>query len=63
MKPAFQALGVLLAIYVICAIASGTVYAKDKWSYSAIHRDETPGRFWTIVVIYAGLSAALCFVF
>ncbi|MCW5569619.1 MAG: hypothetical protein KIT78_00825 [Steroidobacteraceae bacterium] len=63
MKPFFQALGVLLAIYVLYAIASGTVYAKDKWSYSAIRRDETPGRYWTVIGIYVGLGLALYFVF
>ncbi|MCC6194056.1 MAG: hypothetical protein IT518_06250 [Burkholderiales bacterium] len=63
MKPFFQTLGVLLAIYVIYAIASGTVYAKDKWSGRAWRRDETPGRYWTVIVIYAGLSLALYFVF
>lgn len=63
MKPVFQALGILLAIYVIYALANGTVYAKHRWSYKAFRRDESPGTYWPIIVIYAGLSLALYFVF
>ncbi len=63
MKPFFQTLGVLLAIYVIYAIASGAVHTKDKWRGATVRRDESPGQFWVIVAIYAGLSLALYFVF
>lgn len=63
MKPLFQALGTLLALYVVYAIASGRVYAKHRWSGKAVLRDESPGWFWTTIAIYAALSLALFFVF
>ena len=63
MKPLFQTLGVLLAIYVIYAIASGRVYTKDRWKGTTLERDAQPGQYWTVIVIYAGLSLALYFVF
>ena len=63
MKPLFQTLGVLLAIYVIYAIASGRVHTKDHWKGATLERDAQPGQYWTVIVIYAGLSLALYFVF
>jgi hypothetical protein len=63
LKPFFQTLGVLLAIYVIYALACGRVYAKDRWKGATFERGVQPGRYWTTIVIYAGLSAALYFVF
>ncbi|MBV6417461.1 MAG: hypothetical protein CMLOHMNK_02161 [Steroidobacteraceae bacterium] len=63
MKPLFQVLGVLLALYVLYALASGRVYAKDRWWGRSFARDAEPGVYWSIIVIYTGLSLALYFVF
>jgi len=62
-KPLFHALAVLLAIYVLYAAYSGTVYAKDRWTGKAIHKSESPREFWTVIAIYAGLALALWFIF
>jgi len=59
----FQALGAALAVYVLYAVYSGTVHAKDRWKSKAIYKEDSPREFWTVIAIYAGLSLALCFVF
>lgn len=50
MKLAFQALGVLLAVYVLYVAYSGTVYAKDRWAGKAIQKEESPREFWGVIV-------------
>lgn len=63
MKPLFQTLGVLLALYVAYAIATGSVVVKDRWKSKRVQRDDTPREFWICIAIYAGLTVALLFVF
>jgi hypothetical protein len=59
----FKGIGILLAFYVCYAAATGAVYAKSGASGKTISRQESPREFWTVIVIYAGLSIALITVF
>lgn len=59
MQSVFDLLGVGLAIYVVYAAATGSVYAKHRAWGRAVVRQEEAGYFWTIIVIYALLAAAL----
>jgi len=62
-KPPFQVLGALLALYIAYAIVTGRVFAKHRWWGKTILRDESPGEFWTVIALYAALTLALVFVF
>lgn len=59
----FKMLGVLLAIYTLYSALRGEVYAKERAWGRHFRRDEEPRMFWTIIVIYSGLSIALLTVF
>lgn len=59
----FKLLGVMLAIYVLYAIKAGEVYAKSGASGRMVSRNESPGYYWTVIAIYAGLGIALVTVF
>lgn len=59
MQSVFDLLGAGLAVYVAYAIATGSVYAKQRAWGRAVTRQEESGYFWTIIVIYALLAAAL----
>lgn len=63
MKPLFQTFGVLLALYVAYAIATGSVVVKDRWKSKRVSRDEAPREFWICIAIYAALTLALLFIF
>lgn len=63
MKPLFQALGALLALYVAYAIATGSVVVKDRWKSKRVRRDDAPREFWVCIAIYAALTVALLFWF
>jgi hypothetical protein len=59
----FKGLGVVLALYVAYALSVGKVYAKrGPWGVTWA-RSENPFWYWSTVVIYAILSAALAFLF
>jgi hypothetical protein len=59
----FKALGALVALYTIYAAASGEVYAKSGTGGRTVSRQDSPGYFWAVIGIYAGLSFALIMVF
>lgn len=59
----FDALGVLLALYVGYAIANGGVCVKAGFRARTLLRHESPEEFWMAIVIYSGLSIALITVF
>jgi hypothetical protein len=59
----FKAIGIVLALYTLYAVASGRVYAKSGPGGRTISRQDTPIYFWIVITIYAGLSIALTFVF
>lgn len=59
----FKFLGVVLAAYVCYAAVSGRVYAKSGVSGRHVLREESPGYFWVVIAIYAGLSLALVLLF
>jgi hypothetical protein len=59
----FRVLGLLLALYTICAALAGAVYAKSGPGGRVVSRDESPGYFWIVIAIYTGLSLALLTVF
>jgi hypothetical protein len=59
----FRLLGVLVALYTLYSTLRGEVYARFGAGGRAVSKVEEPGWFWTTIVIYAGLSLALMFVF
>lgn len=59
----FKALGVLVALYVIYAVARGEVYAKSGAWGRTVTRADSPEYYWVVIAIYAGLGLALIFVF
>jgi hypothetical protein len=59
----FKAIGGAVALYTLYAAISGQVYAKAGPGGRTVSRQATPVYFWTVIVIYAGLSAALMTVF
>jgi hypothetical protein len=59
----FKMLGVLVALYVAYALTVGKVYARrGPWGVIWT-RTEAPFWYWSTIVIYGVLSAALFFVF
>ena len=59
----FKAIGAGLALYVVYAAVTGRVVAKAGAGRRDVRRDETPGYFWAVIAVYAGLSLALVTVF
>jgi hypothetical protein len=59
----FKALSVIVALYVAYALSVGKVYAKRGLRGVTWARSENPSWYWSTVVIYAILSAALAFAF
>jgi len=55
----FKLVGVAVALYVVYALSRGEVFAKHGiWGVTR-KRDEQPVQFWSTIVIYTMLSAAL----
>jgi len=63
MSGLFKLLGVLLALYTLLSVLRGEVYAKDRAWGRTFRRADEPRWFWSIIVIYCGLSVALLTVF
>lgn len=63
MSSVFDILGVCLACYTAYAAWSGSVSVRHRVWMKTLVRDETPGSFWSAIVIYAVLSVALIFYF
>jgi hypothetical protein len=59
----FPGLGIAVLLYVLYALGKGEVYAKDRWSGRKVMRTESPGYFWVVISIYAGLGIALLTIF
>jgi hypothetical protein len=59
----FDALGVVVGLYTIYAAVQGKVFAKQGPWGRYIHREDSPGYFWAVIAVYAGLSVALFTVF
>jgi len=59
----FKVLGVLVALYVVYAVARGEVLAKSGAWGRTVTRADSPEYFWIVIAIYAGLGLALIFVF
>ena len=59
----FSGLGVAVLTYVLYAVGTGEVYAKDRWSGRKVLRTDSPGYFWVVISIYAGLGILLLTVF
>lgn len=63
MSGVFELLGILLACYTAYAVWTGSVFAKQgPWGRSFL-RDDEPFRYWSVIVVYIGLSLALVFYF
>jgi hypothetical protein len=59
----FKVIGVLVALYTAYAAISGKVYASSGVFGRTILRRDSPRYFWTVIIVYAGLSVALMTVF
>ena len=59
----FKILGIVVALYTAYAVINGEVYAKSGPWGRTVSRVDSPRYFWTVIVIYAGLSVALLTVF
>lgn len=59
----FKGLGILVALYTIYSVSRGEVFAKSGVWGKTIVRSQSPRYFWTVIIIYAGLSLALVFMF
>ncbi len=59
----YRLLGVLVALYTLYAVNTGEVYARSGLWARRILKSESPVYFWIVIVIYAGLSAAMMTVF
>ena len=59
----FKTLGVLVLLYVCYAAYAGEVVAKAGIGSTRVSREDAPGSFWVIIVIYTGLGIALLTVF
>jgi hypothetical protein len=53
----FKPLGMLLGLYVAYALYVGEVVTKKGYRRKVVRRDDTPGEFWIVIVIYSGLAA------
>lgn len=63
MKQLFALLGVLLALYAVSCVVTGSVVVKWGPGARRFRREEDPRRFWTGVGVYALLALALVLVF
>lgn len=59
----WQALGGAVGLYTLYAAIRGRVFAKQGPWGRTIERAESPGYFWAVIAVYAGLSVALFTVF
>ncbi|MGR9087025.1 MAG: hypothetical protein ACU841_08130 [Gammaproteobacteria bacterium] len=59
----FKLLGILVALYTFQSIHKGEVFAKSGLWGRTVSKSNSPGYFWLVIAIYAGLSAALLTVF
>lgn len=59
----FKGLGILVVLYTLYSASRGEVYAKSGVWGRTIRRGDSPRYFWAVIVIYAGLSLALIFLF
>lgn len=59
MSSVFDLLGVCLACYTAYAAWSGSVFVRYRWWGKSYLRDESPGWFWSSIVMYGVLSVAL----
>lgn len=59
----FQALGAVLAVYVVYALLRGEVFAKAGVAGRVVSREASPEYYWVVVALYGGLSLALLTVF
>lgn len=55
----FKVLGGVLALYVLYAAITGSIYVKSGPWGRVVHREGSPEYFWISVVVYAGLAMAL----
>lgn len=59
----FKILGAMVGFYTCYAAVKGEVYAKSGILGRTVSRAASPTYFWTVIVIYAGLSVALIIIF
>jgi hypothetical protein len=59
----FKGLAALLASYLAYGLTVGEIYAKRGVWGANVKRAEQPFNYWSTIVVYAGLAAALFFAF
>ena len=55
----FKILGILVGLYTIYSIVTGSVYAKSGPGGRTVDRQESPEYFWVVIAIYSCLTVAL----
>lgn len=63
MKGFFRLIGVLLALYVVRCVLTGSVVVASGPRARTLRRDTEPVRYWGAIGIYSLLVLALLFVF
>ena len=59
----WQGIGVLVGLYTLFSVLRGEVHARSGMHMETIYRQQKPGAFWMMIVIYGGLTVALFTVF
>jgi hypothetical protein len=59
----FKLLGILLSFYVVYGFANGKVYGRYRAGGRMFRRDADPWLFWSTLVVYSLLAAALILFF
>lgn len=59
----FRFIGVCLLLYVAWSLPRGEVTGKDRWTRKTVSRDEAPGAYWRMIVVYSLLGLMCLFWF
>lgn len=59
----FKILGIFVLLYTLFSAATGAVWAKAGISMRKITRQESPGYFWVVIVLYLLLGTVLVTIF
>lgn len=63
MKQFFDLLGVVVALYVVYSVYSGSVVARSGIGWRRHERDVQPRSYWSVIVVYTVLAIALITIF
>lgn len=63
MKPLFDLLGVLVALYVVYSFFTGSVAGRSGISWRSWERQGQPRMYWGVMIVYSLLAIALITIF